>query len=137
MAIEEQGGGSQYVRYRIWPHLRPVGRMLLLAFAVSTVLLGIGRLWPLTTALAFMAGFVITAGVQQCGAAKAAFMRLLQPVERGEPRPLWPRMKSWLARLNSRRARPFAQVPATVKLPTSSVLKLNRAAAQIRDDRSA
>jgi O-antigen biosynthesis protein len=69
MAIEDHGAGTQYVRTRCWPRLRPIGAAMLLLFGGATAASSVGAPWfvPALFAGFFVAG--LTQTVRQCGCA--------------------------------------------------------------------
>ena len=51
MAVEDQGSGTQYVRFRVWPTIRPVGIASLGLFGALTGAAGLDAAWIMCTAL--------------------------------------------------------------------------------------
>jgi hypothetical protein len=124
MAVEEQGGGSQYVRFRVWPHLRPVGRLILFGLILLGLLPALDRNWVLAATFGVLAFATVLASFYQCGGATAAFVDAL---EEQETRPKHPAafIPAWLPQLVRRRPGRDVGSPAVIELRSERQGKLN------------
>jgi hypothetical protein len=84
MAVEEHGGGRQFVRFRFWPRLQPFLLALLALLAAGSADAGLGRA---KIACAFLAASTLLVAfqvVRQCGAALAAINRAVRQIDARE-----------------------------------------------------
>lgn len=130
MAVEDHGGGAQYVRLRCWPRIG--GRGVALALALA----GLGALAARDGALAAAAllgasglGLVLRAG-HECMAATGAILRAAAQVEEpagGRQRPSDPALLWRLAA----EARPWAAQLAGLEAPTWRTARASGGFAQV------
>jgi GT2 family glycosyltransferase len=83
MAVEEHGRGRQYVRFRIWPHLRCLP--LAGAIALLASLAAHDAAWLAGGALGGAALLVLAAGLRDAGAAQAEILHALQGMQAPAP----------------------------------------------------
>jgi hypothetical protein len=79
MAVEDQGSGTQYVRFRVWPTIRPVGIASLGLFAALTGAAGLDAAWVMCIALGAGLMWFVLCTWQQAGCAMAAALRAIEP----------------------------------------------------------
>jgi GT2 family glycosyltransferase len=87
MAIEDQPGGAQLVRFRVWPRLSPFVVPTALAFPALAVIAGTDRAWA-TTATMVACGLAIVAGGFWGYARSAGAIAELVEASSGDPVPL-------------------------------------------------
>ncbi len=79
MAVEDQGSGTQYVRFRIWPTIRPVGMASLGLFGALTGAAGLDSAWSICAVLGAGLMLLLLCTWQQAGCAMAAALRAIEP----------------------------------------------------------
>jgi len=79
MAVEDQGSGTQYVRFRVWPTIRPVGIASLGLFGALTGTAGLDAAWIMCAVLGAGLMWLLLCTWQQAGCAMAAALRAIEP----------------------------------------------------------
>jgi O-antigen biosynthesis protein len=72
MAIEDHGAGTQYVRTRCWPRVRPVGVGLLVCLGGSVAVSAAAAPWFVPGFFGLLAGVVLAQALRQSGRAMGA-----------------------------------------------------------------
>jgi GT2 family glycosyltransferase len=79
MAVEDQGSGTQYVRFRVWPTIRPVGAVSLGLFGALTGAAGLDAAWIACIVLGAALTWSLLRTWQQASCAMAAALRAIEP----------------------------------------------------------
>jgi O-antigen biosynthesis protein len=79
MAVEDQGSGTQYVRFRVWPTIRPVAIASVGLFAALTTVAGLDAAWVMCAVLGAGLIWFLLCTWQQAGSAMAAALRAIEP----------------------------------------------------------
>jgi hypothetical protein len=79
MAVEDQGSGTQYVRFRVWPTIRPVGLAALGLFGALTGAAGLDAAWVMCAVLTVGLMWFVLCTWRQAGCAMAAALRAIEP----------------------------------------------------------
>jgi O-antigen biosynthesis protein len=76
MAIEDQGGGAQYVRTRAWPRFRRGAEVILVVLGTLAVIAAVAHAWIAATV--FVLGFALLSfcALRQAGTAMASILRV-------------------------------------------------------------
>jgi GT2 family glycosyltransferase len=77
MAVEEHGGGRQYVRFRVWPKLRRGLPAVVLCGLLAAAARAEGA-WLAGALLAAGSGLLAVLGVRECGCAQAVVLHTLE-----------------------------------------------------------
>jgi GT2 family glycosyltransferase len=78
MAVEDHGSGTQYIRARTTPWVRPVGMLWIGLFGALCLAAGLDAEWPVFGILGILTGVVGLRTIQQSGRATAAALRALR-----------------------------------------------------------
>ena len=78
MAVEDQGAGTQYVRFRCWPKFSPLGISLALLFGVLAVGAGLDRVLLACAILGSLAGVSGLLTFRACAASMSALLRVVK-----------------------------------------------------------
>jgi GT2 family glycosyltransferase len=76
MAVEEHGGGKQYVRFRAWPRCAPAGIVITLFFAALSACAAVSQAWMACAALNAVALLLMMFIFKECAAAMAAALQV-------------------------------------------------------------
>lgn len=76
MAVEEHGGGKQFLRFRVWPRCAPAGIVLTLLFAGLSAGAALSQAWVACGILNFVAFVLMMHIFKECSAAMAAAARV-------------------------------------------------------------
>ena len=79
MAVEDQGSGTQYVRFRIWPKIRPIATASLGVTGVLMAAVGLDAAWSMCAVLGGGLMLLLLCTFQQAGCAMAAALRAIEP----------------------------------------------------------
>ncbi|MHC1745400.1 MAG: glycosyltransferase [Syntrophobacteraceae bacterium] len=82
MAVEEHGGGKQFVRFRAWPKCSGAGYVLPLFFAVLAAGAAYSHAWIAFGALNFVALLFMMRVARECASAMGALVRVFMPVSK-------------------------------------------------------
>ncbi len=85
MAVEEHGGGKQYLRFRSWPRCTPAGIVLTLLFAGLAALAAASEAWVTCGVLNAVAMLFMVRVFKECSSAMAAMVEVFSRA-RGEGR---------------------------------------------------
>lgn len=81
MAAEDHGGGAQYVRFRVWPHLRPIGIIGMATFGLLSVAAALDGASGPDAVLGATALVLAGRAFQECGAGVGWFLTALKSRE--------------------------------------------------------
>ena len=84
MAVEDHGGGQQFVRLRSWPRCAPEAVTLALLFAALSLGAAIDQVWTASAILGTVAGLLGLRTFQECAGATTAILRVLKHAETEE-----------------------------------------------------
>jgi hypothetical protein len=82
MAVEDQGSGTQYVRFQVWPTIRPFGVTLLALFGALTGAAGLDAAWIMCAVVGASLMWFALCTWQQAGCAMAAALQAIEPQRR-------------------------------------------------------
>jgi GT2 family glycosyltransferase len=78
LAVEDHGGGSQMVRFRMWPRVRPAALGLTALLAALAGLAALDGAWAAAGILAAAGSGLALAALGACGSATASYLRALE-----------------------------------------------------------
>ena len=84
MAVEDHGGGRQFVRFHSWPRCLSGAVTLTLLLAVLSTGAAIDHAWTASTILGTGAALLALRTLQECAGATTAILRMLKQAETGE-----------------------------------------------------
>lgn len=76
MAVEEHGGGKQFVRFRAWPRCTPAGIVLAIVFAGLSALAAMGESWVACGALNVLAFLFMMRIYKECSTSMASMVEI-------------------------------------------------------------
>ncbi len=82
MAVEEHGGGKQFLRFRAWPRCTPPGIVLAMLFATLSALAALNGAWIACGVMNAMAFLFMIRIFQECAAAMGAVRIVLEQPEK-------------------------------------------------------
>ncbi len=82
MAVEEHGGGKQFVRFRAWPKCSGAGYVLPLFFAALAAGAAYSHAWVAFGALNFVAFLFMMRVARECASAMGALVRVFMPMKK-------------------------------------------------------
>jgi O-antigen biosynthesis protein len=86
MAVEEHGGGKQYLKFRSWPKCSRAGIVMTLLFAALSAAAALSGAWVACGVLNLIAFLFMIRIFRECSAAMAAVSRVFAPVKPEETR---------------------------------------------------
>ncbi len=82
MAVEEHGGGKQFVRFRTWPRCSSAGVVTALLFAALSACAAFGHAWMACGVLNVIALLLMIRIVKECSSAMGVMARLFGPKQK-------------------------------------------------------
>lgn len=82
MAVEEHGGGKQFVRFRTWPRCCPAGIVFTLLFAVLAAGAALAQAWVACGVLMVMSFLFMMRIVKECATAMSSMVQILNPSQK-------------------------------------------------------
>ncbi len=81
MAVEEHGGGKQFVRFRTWPRIAPAGILLTLLFAALAAGAAFAQAWIASGVLMATAFLFMMRIFKECAGALSAMVCVFKPMQ--------------------------------------------------------
>ena len=81
MAVEEHGGGKQFLRFRSWPRCAPAGIAITLLFGALGTAAALSQAWFACGVLNFLALVLMMRIFKECASAMAAAVRVFHPMD--------------------------------------------------------
>jgi hypothetical protein len=84
MAVEEHGGGKQFVRFRTWPRCAPAGIVATLLFAALSAGAAMSQAWVASGVLMAVAGLFMMRIFKECAGALSAMVCVFNPLQKSK-----------------------------------------------------